>query len=151
MLYGKVEFPKLPGGTWETQRNSSTILVQQSILKIQKDFLHCAFGTRRCRLPLKVQGSGRTSDVGVFASSDLERGMENNTLHVPCSTSLPGASHLEDVPYVVVSDRPLSLKPYLMRPYPGQNLIHKKRIFNYRLSSTRMVVGITLEDFPLQD
>ena len=83
---------------------------------------------------------GRASDSGVYAGSDLGRGMENKTLHVPPSTSLPGATHLGDVPYAMVADAAFPLTPYLMRPYPGQNLSHKKRIFNYRLSRAWLVV-----------
>ncbi|KAE8280179.1 hypothetical protein D5F01_LYC22321 [Larimichthys crocea] len=70
----------------------------------------------------------------------LGRGMETKTLDVPPSTSLPGAAHLGDVPHVMVGDAAFPLRPYLMRPYPGQNLNHQKRIFNYRLSRARMVV-----------
>ncbi|XDV34474.1 hypothetical protein PO909_004630, partial [Leuciscus waleckii] len=61
-------------------------------------------------------------------------------VHVPPSTSLPGAAHLGDVPFVMVGDAAFQLKPFLMRPYPGANLSYKKRIFNYRLSRARMVV-----------
>ncbi|KAE8277589.1 hypothetical protein D5F01_LYC24428 [Larimichthys crocea] len=81
-----------------------------------------------------------TSDGGVYAGSALGRGMETKTLDVPPSTSLPGAAHLGDVPHVMVGDAAFPLKPYLMRPYPGLNLSHQKRIFNYRLSRARMVV-----------
>ncbi len=77
---------------------------------------------------------GRTNDGGVYDRSDLGRGMETNTLHVPPSTSLPGAAHLGDVPLV------MPVKPFLMRPYPGANLTFKKRIFNNRSSRARMVV-----------
>ncbi|XP_056091572.1 uncharacterized protein LOC130070991 [Rhinichthys klamathensis goyatoka] len=89
---------------------------------------------------IQVGDFGRTCDGGVYASSDLGRGMETNTLHVPPSTSLPGAAHLGDVPFVMVGDAAFQLKPFLMRPYPGANLSYKKRIFNYRLSRARMVV-----------
>lgn len=89
---------------------------------------------------IQVGDFGRTSDGGVYAGSDLGRGMDNKTLHVPPSVSLPGAAHLGDVPYAMVADAAFPLKPYLMRPFPGQNLSHQKRIFNYRLSRARMVV-----------
>lgn len=89
---------------------------------------------------IQVGDFGRTSDGGVYAGSDLGMEMEGNTLHVPPSTALPGAAHLGNVPHVMVGDAAFPLKPYLMRPYPGQNLIHRKRIFNYRLSRARMVV-----------
>lgn len=58
----------------------------------------------------------------------------------PPSASLPGAAYLQDVPYVIVGDAAFPLQPYHMRPYPGQNLFHKKRTFNYRLSRAKMVV-----------
>ncbi|KAJ8278388.1 hypothetical protein GJAV_G00087080 [Gymnothorax javanicus] len=101
---------------------------------------------------IQVGDFERTSDGGVYAGSDLGRGMENKRLHVPPSTPLPGAAHLEDAPYVMVGDAAFPLKPYLMRPCPGRKLIHKKRIFNYRLSRARMVdSSCPLEDFSSQD
>ncbi|XP_059915812.1 uncharacterized protein LOC132463568 [Gadus macrocephalus] len=89
---------------------------------------------------IQVGDFGRSSDGGVYAGSALGRGMETKTLHVPPSTSLPGAAHLGDVPHVMVGDAAFPLKPYLMRPYPGHHLTHNKRVFNYRLSRARMVV-----------
>ncbi|KAJ4944617.1 hypothetical protein JOQ06_013160, partial [Pogonophryne albipinna] len=88
---------------------------------------------------IQVGDFGRTSDGGLYAGSDLGRGMETRTLHVPPSTS-PGAAHLGEMPFVMVGDAAFPLKPYLMRPYPGQNLTHQKRIFNDKLSRARMVV-----------
>jgi len=89
---------------------------------------------------IQVGDFGRTSDGGVYAGSDLGRGMESRTLHVPPSTSLPGAAQLGDMPFVMVGDAAFPLKPYLMRPSPGHKFTHQKRIFNYRLSRARMVV-----------
>uniref|UniRef100_A0A3B4Y4W8 DDE Tnp4 domain-containing protein n=1 Tax=Seriola lalandi dorsalis TaxID=1841481 RepID=A0A3B4Y4W8_SERLL len=53
---------------------------------------------------IQVGDFGRTSDGGVYAGSALGRGMETKSLHVPPSTSLPGAAHLGDVPHVMVGD-----------------------------------------------
>ncbi|XP_033945025.2 uncharacterized protein [Pseudochaenichthys georgianus] len=89
---------------------------------------------------IQVGDFGRTSDGGVYAGSDLGKGLEARTLHVPTSTSLPGAAHLGEMPFVMVGDAAFPLKPYLMRPYPGKNLTQQKRILNYRLSRARMVV-----------
>lgn len=80
---------------------------------------------------IQVGDFGRTSDGGVYAGSGLGRGMENNTLHVPPKTSLPGAAHFGDVPHVMVGNAAFPLKPYLMQPYPGQNLSHKKRLVGW--------------------
>ena len=46
----------------------------------------------------------RTSNGRVYAGSDLGRRMENKTLHVPPSTSLPGAAHLGYVPHSMVAN-----------------------------------------------
>lgn len=89
---------------------------------------------------IEVGDFGRMSDGGVFATSDLGRGMENRTLHVPPSALLPGAPELGPLPHVIVGDAAFPLKMYLLRPYPGTDLNHDKRIFNYRLSRARMVV-----------
>ncbi|KAJ4939354.1 hypothetical protein JOQ06_028803 [Pogonophryne albipinna] len=89
---------------------------------------------------IQVGDFGRTSDGGVYAGSDLGKGLEARTLHVPTSTSLPGAAHLGEMPFVMVGDAAFPLKPYLRRPYPGKNLTQQKRILNYRLSRARMVV-----------
>nr|XP_033957400.1 protein ALP1-like [Pseudochaenichthys georgianus] len=87
---------------------------------------------------IQVGDFGRTSDGGKYAGSDLGKGMETKTL--PTRTSLPGAAHLGEMPFVMVDDAAFPLEPYLMRPYPGKNLTHQKRMFNYRLSRARMVV-----------
>ncbi|XP_070410522.1 uncharacterized protein [Nothobranchius furzeri] len=89
---------------------------------------------------IQVGDYGRTSDGGVFAGSQVGNGMENGTLQVPASATLPGAAHLGAVPFAMVGDAAFPLKTYLMRPYPGKYLSHEKRIFNYRLSRARMVV-----------
>ncbi|KAJ4934991.1 hypothetical protein JOQ06_007770 [Pogonophryne albipinna] len=89
---------------------------------------------------IQVGDFGRTSDGGVYAGSVLGKGMETKTLHVPTSTSLPGAAHLGEMPFVMVGDAAFPLKLYLMRPYSGKNLTHQKRIFNDRLSRARMVM-----------
>ena len=94
-----------------------------------------------CRFrAIQVGDFGRTSGGGVYANSDLGRGMESKSLHVPSSVSLPGAAQLGDVPFVMVGDTAFPMKPYLVRPYPGQNLTHPKKVYNYRLSRARRAV-----------
>lgn len=66
-------------------------------------------------------------------------GEEWRPAHCMCHP-VPLTAHLGDVPFVMVGGAAFPLKPFLMRPYPRDNLIYKKRIFNYRLSSARMVV-----------
>uniref|UniRef100_A0A671Q543 DDE Tnp4 domain-containing protein n=1 Tax=Sinocyclocheilus anshuiensis TaxID=1608454 RepID=A0A671Q543_9TELE len=123
-----------------TYNNTSTTTVPKSVLQLQKYFLsHLVDADNRFRI-IQVGDFRRTSDGGVYARLELGRGMKNNTLHVPPSTSLPGAAHLGNVPFVMVGDAAFPLKPFQMRPYPRANHTYKKRIFNYRLSRARMVV-----------
>lgn len=51
-----------------------------------------------------MEDFGRTSDGRVYAGSDMGRGMESKTLHVPQNTSLLDAAHLGDMPYAMVAD-----------------------------------------------
>uniref|UniRef100_A0A672HXZ0 DDE Tnp4 domain-containing protein n=1 Tax=Salarias fasciatus TaxID=181472 RepID=A0A672HXZ0_SALFA len=89
---------------------------------------------------IQVGDFGRASDGGVYAGSALGVGMASGTLQVPPDAPLPGGNAAVNVPYVMVGDAAFPLKTYLMRPYPGDTLTHKRRVFNYRLSRARMVV-----------
>ncbi|CAK6982962.1 protein ALP1-like, partial [Scomber scombrus] len=120
--------PPLSGSQYFNYKNTFSIVL---LALVDADYRF------RC---IQVGDFGRTSDSGIYAGSDRGKGMENNTIHVPPKTSLPGAAHIEDLPHVMVGDTAFSLKSYLMRTYPGQNLTRKKRVFNYRISRARMVV-----------
>ncbi|RVE57693.1 hypothetical protein OJAV_G00218720 [Oryzias javanicus] len=78
-----------------------------------------------------------------FAASDLGRGMESETLHVPPSAPLPGAPRLGPAPFAMVGDATFPLKTYLMTPYAAEDLDHDQEVFNYRLSRARLPVGRT--------
>lgn len=89
---------------------------------------------------IQVGDFGRSSDGGIFANSDLGRGMATNSLHVPADAPLPGSGVQGPMPYTMVGDSAFPLKTYLMRPYPGRHLPRARRLYNYRLSRARMVV-----------
>lgn len=60
-------------------------------------------------------------------------------LNLPPDTSLPGRN--ESVPYVFVSDGTFTLHKHIIKPYVGNHSIGtKERTFNYKLSSSRVVV-----------
>lgn len=83
---------------------------------------------------------GRASDGGIYASSDLGRGMAAQTLQVPEDEIIPGADHLGKMPYCMVGDAAFPLRPYLMRPYGGRRRDRRQRLFDYRLCRARMSV-----------
>lgn len=80
-----------------------------------------------------IGASGSQSDGGVYARSPLGKMIENG---IPD----PKKVGQKVLPHVILSDDAFSLKPNVMKPWPGKFLSKEKRIFNYRLSSARMVV-----------
>ena len=83
---------------------------------------------------------GKSSDGGVFAESQLGRGLEAATLNVPEDAAIPAAEHLGNMPFTIIGDAAFPLKMYLMRPYPGRDITRERHIFNYRHSQARNVV-----------
>ncbi|KAJ8980499.1 hypothetical protein NQ317_000615 [Molorchus minor] len=81
----------------------------------------------------------RIGDGGVLRNSLLWQKMCSNQLQLPEPCPLPG-SNIE-APFVFLADGVFALSTHILKPYPG---IHErgsqKRIFNQRLSSTRVVV-----------
>ena len=89
-------------------------------------------------LYVDVGTNGRVSDGGVYGKSSLKQALDMNSLNMPISGTLPG-SNLQS-PFVMLADDAFPLSDRLMKPYPGANLSHNQRIFNYRLSRARRTV-----------
>ncbi|KAJ8910310.1 hypothetical protein NQ315_012231 [Exocentrus adspersus] len=86
-----------------------------------------------------IGSQGRISDGGVLRNSLLWQEMCSNELQLPEPCPLPG-SNIE-APFVVLADGAFALSAHILKPYPGSHeLGSPKRIFNQRLSSTRVVV-----------
>lgn len=64
----------------------------------------------------------RPSDGVVYAGSCLEGGNKTGTPHVPLSTSLPGASHMGYVPFVMVGDASFPTQVVLDEAITGTEL-----------------------------
>ncbi|KAJ8343120.1 hypothetical protein SKAU_G00330480 [Synaphobranchus kaupii] len=90
-----------------------------------------------------VGAYGRQSDGGTLANSAFGKALVAGTLNLPGDHLLPGAEYLGAQPHVFVADEAFPLQRHLMRPFPGSNLPHTKRVFNYRLSRARMAVECT--------
>ena len=86
-------------------------------------------------LCIDVGAYGKQSDGGVFRGSDLFNCLTSNKLGSNVQNKIP---HTDlKLPLVLVGDEADPLLPYLMRPFPRNNLDRSKRIFNYRLSQAQ--------------
>ena len=86
-----------------------------------------------------IGDSGRHSDGGVLSSSSFGSALENGSLSFPPDSPLPETSQ-PSLPYVIVGDEAFPLKTYMLRPYPGKNLLESQAIYNYRLSRARRII-----------
>lgn len=78
---------------------------------------------------------GKESDGGVFSNCNFGQRLNEQSLQLPLPNALPGTSDV--APYVFVGDEAFSLRPDLLRPYPGSNLSEKQSVFNFCLSRAR--------------
>lgn len=81
---------------------------------------------------------GRISDGGVFSETNFKKCLDDNTMHLPRPSPLPGRNTC--TPFVFVADDAFPLSNNVMKPFPGaQDKGSPKRVFNYRLSRARRV------------
>ncbi|KAJ8946584.1 hypothetical protein NQ314_008839 [Rhamnusium bicolor] len=66
-------------------------------------------------IAIDVGAYGKNSDGGIFKNSNLGRGLNNNTLHIPPAKQLPGSNEI--LPFVIVGDEAFPLRTNLMKPY----------------------------------
>ena len=81
---------------------------------------------------------GRTGDAGVFQDSSLKKALDTKTLRFPTPQNIEGTT--TPICYHIGDDA-FPLRKDIMKPYPHRNLDKPKRIFNYRLSRARLVIG----------
>ena len=85
-----------------------------------------------------IGDSGRNSDGGVFANSNMGIAMNEDKLGIPPAIKLPGTNVV--CPYVFVADEAFALKTYMVKPYARATLTDARRICNYRISRARRVI-----------
>ena len=81
-------------------------------------------------LEVHVGGYGSQNDAGIYKSAAFAQALENDVMNVPDASILPNTH--QKFPYYIVGDEAFPLKQYIMRPYPGNDLSNRQRIFNYR-------------------
>ncbi|CAK1593490.1 unnamed protein product [Parnassius mnemosyne] len=82
--------------------------------------------------------NGRISDGGVINRSIFYEKLNTGSLNIPRVARIMNSETV--LPYVFVGDDAFSLRPDLMKPYPGPYLSPQQRIFNYRLSRARRII-----------
>jgi hypothetical protein len=92
-----------------------------------------------CFIAVDIGAFGKSSDSSVFKNSTLWAKLNSNKLHIPDPVELRGTDRPK-LPHVIVADELFGLTHHIMRPYGGNNLTMKKRIFNYRLCRARRYV-----------
>lgn len=81
---------------------------------------------------------GSVSDGAVFRDSKFGKALDQGEIVLPADSKINGID--VTMPYFFVGDAAFPLKKYIMRPFPGNNLTIKQRIFNYRLSRARRTI-----------
>lgn len=81
----------------------------------------------------------RNSDGRIFVNSAIGKKLLKNVLDLPQEKSLPGTNEI--LPHVFVGDEGFPLHEYIMRRYPGREMLNNEetKIYNYRLSRARRV------------
>lgn len=93
-----------------------------------------------CFTCIDVGAYGKESDSNVLKNTVLGQRIYTNSLNLPQPKPLCTDTDSVPVPYMFVADEAFALAENVMRPYPGRNLTHERRIFNYRLSRARRFV-----------
>nr|CAD2165111.1 unnamed protein product [Meloidogyne enterolobii] len=83
---------------------------------------------------------GYKGDANVFSSSSLKAKLNDNLLNIPEPTNLPGLPDSDKINYFIVADAAFPLSLNIMKPFAGNALSHKQRIYNYRISRARRVI-----------
>ena len=82
---------------------------------------------------------GSNNDSGVLIQSGIDEIFEQRGMGIQQDEPLDGCAFDPLLSYLVGNEI-FALKTWLMRPFPGK-LTEEERIFNYRLSRARRVIG----------
>lgn len=87
-----------------------------------------------------IGAEGRASDGGVWKQTGLYHHLNDvaNQLNFPPPEPIHGIDG--EVPYYFLADDAFGMTPNLLKPYGTRGLTAKARVFNFRLSRSRMCV-----------
>lgn len=122
----QIECPKYGGSDYYNRKGThSTILM--AVCDANYAFTHVSIGSY-----------GKESDATIFSNMALAKRLEEKVEPVPPEEEIvPGGPSM---PYFFVGDEIFPLKPWLMKPYPGQAQSLQQDVFNFRLSRARRTI-----------
>ena len=85
--------------------------------------------------------SGRQSDGGTFANSNIGHVITNDLCDIPDPCKLDGSTFV--APYVFVADDAFPLRVNIIKPYSHNNLSLNEIVANYRISRARRTIENT--------
>lgn len=79
---------------------------------------------------------GSDNDASILNRTAFFQDLEDGSLPIPPPRNIDD----QMFPYTFIGDEIFPLRTWLMKPYPGKNLSHEQRAFNYRLSRSRRTI-----------
>ena len=89
---------------------------------------------------VNIGSFGSNNDSGMFHNSAMGKAFFNDKMSLPVAECLEDSPTFGKVPDFLVGYLAFPLQSWVLRPYPGQGIPEKQRIFNYRLSRARRVI-----------
>jgi hypothetical protein len=84
---------------------------------------------------IDVGSYGKSADSQIYKNSTLYKMINEKSLNIPKARPLHSSG--EPLPFTFIGDEAFGLEENMQRPYSGNNLPPKQRIYNYRLSRAR--------------
>lgn len=79
---------------------------------------------------------GADNDAAILNRTKFFQDLEADCLPIPKNSKLEN----DNFPFTLLGDEIFPLRTWLMKPYPGKQLTHEQRVYNYRLSRARRTI-----------